>query len=50
MKKTQDYAASNGIDILGKIPLNPEIAKLCDAGKAEEIENDSYDQIYRISK
>ena len=41
----EKYAASNGIDILGKIPLNPEIAKLCDAGKAEDIQNEYLDSL-----
>jgi Mrp family chromosome partitioning ATPase len=44
----EKYAASNGIDILGKIPLNPEIAKLCDAGKAEEIENEYLDSLVYV--
>nr|WP_292208573.1 Mrp/NBP35 family ATP-binding protein [Butyrivibrio sp.] len=35
--KIESYAASNGIDILGKIPLDPEIAALCDGGKIEDI-------------
>ena len=32
------YAAARGIDILGKLPLDPEIAKRCDEGTAEEID------------
>ena len=38
--KIESYAASNGIDILGKIPLDPEFAALCDAGKIEDMKED----------
>ncbi len=33
-------ALQHGIDVLGKLPIDPAIARLCDAGKIEEIEGD----------
>lgn len=41
----ESYAASRGLDILGRIPLDPEMAKLCDGGKAENIECDFMDSL-----
>ena len=38
--KIESYAASKGLDILGRIPLNPALAEKCDAGKAEDIDED----------
>ena len=38
--RIEQYAASNGLNVLGKLPLDPKIASLCDAGKAEDIEGD----------
>ena len=32
-----EIAAENGIDVLGKIPMIPEIAALCDAGNIEDV-------------
>lgn len=46
--KIESYAASNGIDILGRIPLDPEIAGLCDNGKIEEISEDYLDSLVYI--
>jgi len=46
--KIESYAASNGIDILGRIPLDPEIAGLCDKGKIEEISEDYLDSLVYI--
>ncbi|MGN0632810.1 MAG: P-loop NTPase [Oscillospiraceae bacterium] len=36
----EEIAAENGIEVLGKIPMIPEIAALCDAGKIEDIPQD----------
>lgn len=33
----QEVADKYGLKVLGRIPLNPEIAALCDAGKIEEV-------------
>ena len=46
--KIESYAASNGIDILGRIPLDPDIAGLCDNGKIEEISEDYLDSLVYI--
>ena len=42
------YAASKGLDILGRIPLDPAVAGLCDAGKAEDIENEYMDSLVYV--
>jgi Mrp family chromosome partitioning ATPase len=41
----EGYAASKGLNLLGRIPLNPEIAASCDNGKAEDIEQDYMDSL-----
>lgn len=46
--KIESYAASNGIDILGRIPLDPDIAGLCDNGKIEEISEDYLESLAYI--
>ena len=33
----EEIAAENGIEVLGKIPMIPEIAALCDAGNIEDV-------------
>jgi len=42
----ESYAASKGIDLLGRIPLNPDLAAKCDAGKIEEFDNDYLDSLF----
>lgn len=44
----EKYAASKGLDILGRIPLDPAVAGLCDAGKAEDIENEYMDSLVYV--
>ena len=44
----EKYAASKGLDILGRIPLDPAVAALCDAGKAEDIENEYMDSLVYV--
>jgi Mrp family chromosome partitioning ATPase len=39
------YAADRGLEVLGKIPLDPEFAAHCDAGNAEEIEFDCLESL-----
>ena len=34
-----DIAAAHGLKVLAKLPINPEFAAACDAGKIEELEN-----------
>ncbi len=46
--KIESYAASKGLDILGRIPLNPSLSALCDAGKAEDIKEDYLDSLVYI--
>ena len=46
--KIEKYAASKGFDVLGRIPLDPKMAGLCDAGKAEDIENEYMDSLVYI--
>ncbi len=33
-------AADHGIEVLGKLPIDPEIARLCDAGEIEKVSGD----------
>ena len=44
----EKYAASKGLDVLGRLPLDPTIAGLCDAGKAEDIENEYMDSLVYV--
>ena len=46
--KIEQYAASHGIDVLGKLPLDPEVAKLCDAGKAEDLNTEDLDSLVYV--
>ncbi len=46
--KLDAYAASMGIDVLGRIPMNPEYANKCDAGKAEDIGVDCLDSLVYV--
>ncbi|WP_248403691.1 Mrp/NBP35 family ATP-binding protein [Butyrivibrio fibrisolvens] len=43
------YAASKGIDILGRLPLDSSFAGLCDKGQVEDIVSEDLDQlVYRL--
>jgi Mrp family chromosome partitioning ATPase len=44
----ESYAASRGLDILGRIPLDPQMAKLCDEGNADNIEGDFLDSLVYV--
>ncbi|WP_029232726.1 Mrp/NBP35 family ATP-binding protein [Butyrivibrio sp. VCB2006] len=46
--KIEQYAASKGLNVLGRLPLDPSIAGLCDAGKAENIENEYMDSLVYV--
>ena len=46
--KLDAYAASRGLDVLGRIPMNPDFAAKCDAGKAEDIEVDCLDSLVYV--
>ena len=36
----QEVADKNGIPVLGRIPLDPKLAQLCDQGRIEDFEGD----------
>lgn len=38
--RIDEVAASMGLEVLGRIPVTPVLAELCDAGKIEEFEGD----------
>jgi Mrp family chromosome partitioning ATPase len=42
------YAADLGLNVLGKIPMDPSFAAKCDAGKAEDIEIDCLDSLVYV--
>ncbi len=49
--KIDSYASANGLDVLARIPLDPEFAAKCDAGKIEEYEPDFMDSlVYALEK
>lgn len=43
--KIDSYAAERGLDVLGRIPLDPAISAACDGGKAEEIDVSCLDSL-----
>jgi Mrp family chromosome partitioning ATPase len=43
--KVESYAAGLGLDVLGKLPMNPDYAAKCDSGKAEDIEIEGLDSL-----
>ena len=43
--KIEQYAASHGIDVLGRLPLDPEVAKKCDAGNADELDTEELESL-----
>lgn len=43
--RVEEVAKRCGIDLIAKIPMQPEIAALCDAGKAYEIDEKWLDNI-----
>ena len=46
--KIDDYAASLGLSVLGKIPMNPDFAAKCDAGRAEDIEFEGLENLVSV--
>ena len=50
----EEIAKQNDLKVLGRIPINPEIAAKCDAGKVEEIDakwlNDAFDETEALIK
>ena len=45
--KVAETAEKYGLDAYAKIPVNPEIAKLCDAGKIEELDKNWLENIVK---
>jgi hypothetical protein len=45
--KAQDAAKKAGIPFLGHVPIDPEIARLSDAGKIEEYANPLFEEVTR---
>jgi len=43
-----EIAASYNLPVLGKLPVNPELAALCDAGKIEEFEGEYFTNLDKI--
>ena len=41
----EGYAASRGLDVVGRIPLDPAFAALCDSGKIENYSEDYLDSL-----
>ena len=49
--KIETYAASKGLDVLARIPLDPEFSSKCDSGKIEEYEPDFMDSlVYKLEQ
>jgi Mrp family chromosome partitioning ATPase len=46
--RVESYAAELGLDVLGKIPMNPDYAAKCDAGNAEDIEAEGLDSLVYV--
>lgn len=46
----EEIATAHNIDTISKLPIKPEITKLCDEGKAYEIETDSLAEIVDMLK
>ncbi len=46
--KVESFAASRGLDVLGRIPLNPEIAANCDKGRAEDNDTECMDSLIYV--
>ena len=48
----EETAKEYGLDVLARIPINPEIAKACDEGRVEEVDavwlSDALDKIQSL--
>jgi Mrp family chromosome partitioning ATPase len=42
------YCAENGLNLLGKVPISPEIAKACDSGTIEDYVGDELSDVAQI--
>lgn len=48
--KIDDVAKKYNVEVIGKLPINPEYAKMCDLGKIEEIESSQISEIIKCIK
>ncbi|MCR5669850.1 MAG: Mrp/NBP35 family ATP-binding protein [Butyrivibrio sp.] len=44
----ESYAAERGLDILGRIPLDPSVAASCDGGRAEDLDVSALDSLVYV--
>ncbi len=44
--KGEEMACASGAPLLGKLPIDPELAKLCDEGKIERYSSDSVSEMF----
>lgn len=44
--KGRDMATASGAPLLGSLPIDPELARLCDAGEIERYSSDAVSEIY----
>ncbi len=44
--KGEEMAKASGAPLLGKLPIDPELAKLCDEGKIERYNSDAVSEMY----
>ena len=42
----EEMAAASGAPLLGKLPIDPELAKLCDAGDIERYTSDAVSEFF----
>ena len=45
--KAEMMAAQLGVPLLGRLPIDPQIAQLCDEGRIEEYQSDAFTAIAR---
>jgi len=43
--KGEEMAKASGAPLLGKLPIDPELAKLCDEGKIERYSSDAVSEM-----
>lgn len=46
--KVEEIAKEFNLNVLGKMPLNPEITKLCDAGRVEDVQTNHLDKAVEV--
>jgi hydrogenase maturation protease len=48
--KGEDMAKASGAPLLGRLPIDPELAKLCDEGEIERYRSDALSEIFANAK